>query len=586
MRSSVFFKLLAGFLVVIVVATVVLDISIRRAWEASLRNEIQTELTEKTRMFAARVRAARGQGLEELAREAAAAGNVRATIILSDGKVLADSEANPDRMENHATRPEFITALQHGQTGVSTRWSHTIGIPFLYVAVPIPGGAVRMAYPLASIQELTGEGRRTLLGASAIALAIAALLAGILAQLVARRLKRIEEFAARIAAGDLTARIAESSSDEIAQVAAALDHTARRLEESFVALEASRKELESVLNGMQEAVIAVGNDRKVRWANGRMRELVKGEVRLGADLVESVRDPNVLGAVQRAIESGQSTTSVATSLIPGRTYQVTAAPMLPRGAVVVLHDLTAIERVEKTRRDFIANVSHELRTPLTSVQGYAETLLDSLPPAMPQAREFLDVILKNSRRMTRLTEDLLVLARVESGEQRFAPEPVRVAALLAEAVAVMREAARSSGSEVSVEAAPEAEVLADSQGIQQVLTNLIDNAVKYAPGKIMIGAREAEHEIEFYVRDFGEGIASEHLPRLFERFYRVDKARSRESGGTGLGLAIVKHIVLAHEGTMRVDSRVGHGSTFYFTLPRAGAASVTVSQPPASFIRN
>ena len=582
MRSSVFFKLLAGFLVVIVVATVVLDISIRRAWEASLREEIQTELTEKTRMFAARVRASRGQDMEQLAREAATAGNVRATIIQSDGKVLGDSEADPERMENHATRPEFISALQHNEIGASTRWSHTIGIPFLYVAAPIPGGAVRMAYPLASIQELTGKVRRTLLGASAIALAIAAILAGILAQLVARRLRRIEEFAARIAAGDLTARIAESSRDEIAQVAEALDHTARRLEESFVALEASRKELESVLNGMQEAVIAVGNDRKVRWANGPMRELVKGEVRLGADLVESVRDPNVLGAVQRAIESGQSTTSVATSLIAGRTYQVTAAPMSPRGAVVVLHDLTAIERVEKTRRDFIANVSHELRTPLTSVQGYAETLIDSLPPAMPQARDFLDVILKNARRMTRLTEDLLVLARVESGEQRFATEPVRVATLLTEAVAAMREAAKGSGSDVTVEPAPEAEVLADSQGIQQVLTNLIDNALKYAPGKIVVGAREVADGIEFYVRDFGEGIASEHLPRLFERFYRVDKARSRESGGTGLGLAIVKHIVLAHEGTMRVDSSVGHGSTFYFTLPRADkTAASSVAESPS-----
>lgn len=577
MRSRVFFKLLMAFLVIIVVTTVTLDIAIRRAWEASLRNEIQTALTEKTRMFAARVQSDHDHPVEEIAREAERSANVRATVIQRDGKVLADSEADPERMENHATRPEFIAALQHNQTGVSTRWSHTIGIQFLYVAVPIPGGAVRLAYPLSSIQQATAAVRRTLLGASVIALAIAAILSGILAQLVARRLRRIELFAERIAQGDYTARVAESSSDEIAHVAAALDRTARRLEESFVALEASRKELESVLNGMQEPVIAVGADRKVRWANGPMRRLVKGEIRQGADLVESLRDPNVLAVVQRAIESGQSASVVATSLAPGRTFEVTAAPMSPPGAVVVLHDLTAIERVEKTRRDFIANVSHELRTPLTSVQGYAETLMDSLAPAAPQAREFLDVILKNARRMTRLTDDLLVLARVESGEQRFTFEPSSADRLLRDALAAMREMATATGSDLVIRESAGEQVVADAQAIQQVLTNLVDNALKYAPGRIELGASRRGEEIEFSVRDFGPGVASEHIPRLFERFYRVDKARSRESGGTGLGLAIVKHIVMAHGGAVRVESRVGHGTTFYFTLPQA-AGMTAISQ--------
>jgi two-component system phosphate regulon sensor histidine kinase PhoR len=243
--------------------------------------------------------------------------------------------------------------------------------------------------------------------------------------------------------------------------------------------------------------------------------------------------------------------------------------------VVVLHDLTEVERVEKTRRDFIANVSHELRTPLTSIQGYAETLLDS--GGNGNTREFLEIIRKNASRMSRLTEDLLTLARVESGETEFALQPHSAAELLTEAQQNFQEMLKSSGMELEIAESTPATVQADEDAIQQVLTNLIDNAAKYgaAGGRIVLGAHEVEGSVEFYVRDLGAGIASEHLPRLFERFYRVDKARSRESGGTGLGLAIAKHIVLAHGGRIRVESTLGHGSTFLFMLPMAVPADAT-----------
>jgi two-component system phosphate regulon sensor histidine kinase PhoR len=235
-----------------------------------------------------------------------------------------------------------------------------------------------------------------------------------------------------------------------------------------------------------------------------------------------------------------------------------------------------VERVEKTRRDFIANVSHELRTPLTSIQGYAETLLDS--GGNGNTREFLEIIRKNAARMSRLTEDLLTLARVESGETEFSLQPHPAADLLREAQQNFQETLKSSGMELEVAESTPASVQADDDAIQQVLTNLIDNAAKYgaAGGRIVLGAHEVENGVEFYVRDFGAGIASEHLPRLFERFYRVDKARSRESGGTGLGLAIAKHIVLAHGGRIRVESTLGHGSTFFFTLPLGTPADATV----------
>jgi two-component system phosphate regulon sensor histidine kinase PhoR len=321
---------------------------------------------------------------------------------------------------------------------------------------------------------------------------------------------------------------------------------------------------------MQDAVIAVSADDRVQWANQTMDRLVPQRTRKNAPLVETVRDPDFLTAVRGANEVRKVFTARAASILPGRTFEVTAAPMPGGGAVAVLRDLTETERVEKTRRDFIANVSHELRTPLTSIQGYTETLLDGAPENNHD-REFLDIIRKSALRMSRLTEDLLTLARVESGEQRFHIQPVTPADLLQEAVQSFREIARAQNVELKVEDSAAVQVGADAEAIHQVFSNLVDNAMKYAAsgGRIVLGARPIAGNVEFFVRDFGPGIPSEHLGRLFERFYRVDKARSRESGGTGLGLAIAKHIVLAHGGTIRAQSELNHGSTFLFTLPLA-----------------
>src|SRR5579871_3729352 len=320
---------------------------------------------------------------------------------------------------------------------------------------------------------------------------------------------------------------------------------------------------------MQEAVIAVSLDSRVQWANQRMNDLAR--VRLDAPVVETVRDPEFLRAIGDAQAVRQVSTARAASLIPGRTFNVTAAPMPGGGAVAVLYDLTEVERVEKTRRDFIANVSHELRTPLTSIQGYAETLLDSADNIDENTRDFLNIIKRNAERMSRLTEDLLVLARVESGEEKLDLHPHSSRLLVQEAAAAMQENARTTGIEITLNGVPETPVIADSYAIHQVLGNLISNALRYAQAgkQIVLGASEKAHVIEFSVKDFGPGIPSEHLPRIFERFYRVDKARSRETGGTGLGLAIVKHIVLNHGGKVRVESVVGHGATFFFTLPKA-----------------
>ena len=438
---------------------------------------------------------------------------------------------------------------------------------------PFPGGAVRLAHPLSAIREANRRVRSDLLKSSAVAVLIALVLGFIATQSIGRRLARITDFAERVAAGDLSARIEEESTDEIAHVATALDKTARKLEEGFRTVESSRQTLETLLNSMQEAVIAVAEDGRVLWANQRMERLLPSGIRLGEPLVQSARDPEILRAVQSALETRDITVARAAKIFSGRIFDVTAAPMPGGGVVAVMHDQTEVERVEKTRRDFIANVSHELRTPLTSIQGYAETVLEN-ENLSDSTREFLEIIRKNALRMSRLTEDLLVLARVESGERGLHLEPVTPQELLEEAVQTFQEIADSRGIELAVMNTADSSVLVDRDAIHQVFGNLIDNAMKYGEGgrKILIGACDTEEGVQFYVRDFGAGISSEHLPRLFERFYRVDKARSRESGGTGLGLAIAKHVVRAHGGAIKAESELNHGSTFYFTLPRQQVA--------------
>jgi two-component system phosphate regulon sensor histidine kinase PhoR len=583
--NRIFLKLLAAFLVVILATAVIFDVMIGGPWQTSLRSEIERNLIQKTQLLAHRVETDRSRSLTDIAAQEAQSAGARVTIIDPTGQVLADSESTTTGMENHATRPEFVAALS-GKVGTNERRSSTIGIPFLYVAVPVSGGAVRLAYPLSDVEAVSTELRRRLGLATGVAFLIALLVAAISAYWTARRLDHIVEVAARIAEGDLKARVLETSPDEIGRVAGAIDKTARRVEQSFAAVQSSQRQLETLLNSMQDAVIAVSADGLVQWANRPMNRLVPQGTRLQQPVVETVRDPDFLATVKEATSTREVKTARATSIVPGRAFDVTAAPLPDGGAVAVLRDLTETERVEKTRRDFIANVSHELRTPLTSIQGYAETLLDSTPDNTLPSREFLEIIRKNSSRMSRLTEDLLTLARVESGETRFDAEPVPPTELLHDAEESFREIARSHGIDLEIKDVqiqdvqnPPAEnlplVLADREAIHQVFSNLIDNALKYGSNngasgaRIILGARKIPHAVEFFVQDFGAGIASEHLPRLFERFYRVDKARSRESGGTGLGLAIAKHIMLAHSGTIRAESELAHGSTFLFTLPIA-----------------
>jgi two-component system phosphate regulon sensor histidine kinase PhoR len=409
----------------------------------------------------------------------------------------------------------------------------------------------------------------------------AALNAFFLARSVRQNIARLQASTAAIP--ERHVGVIEPSYSDFDALARAISLASDHVERSLNAASESRRELEAMIDSMQNAVVAVDSAGRIQWSNQRMQRLIPdtssgSAVRIGHALVQTIRDPSVLECVRIALEQRIVGEIRSTSLLPGRIFEVTASPMPGGGAVAVLHDITRIEEVERTQRDFVANVSHELRTPLTSISGYVETLLDHEASLSPQAREFLSTILKNATRMNRLTEDLLVMARVESSEQELHPAPIPADVLVRDAVQAMSGLVQDAEAVLEIGEITTVEVIADTDAILQVLSNLIENGIKYGQARnesysrILVSAREISDPIaavEFSVRDFGSGIASEHLSRIFERFYRVDKARSRESGGTGLGLAIAHHMVQTHGGSIRAESELNMGSNFIFTLPKA-----------------
>lgn len=415
----------------------------------------------------------------------------------------------------------------------------------------------------------------------------AALNAYLLARSVRQDILRLEQSTSAIP--ERHVGVIAPSYNDFDGLARAISQASDHVERSLNATSESRRELEAMIDSMQNAVVAVDSAGRILWTNQRMQRLIPetswgSAVRIGHSLVQTIRDPSVLECVRVTLEQRTVSEGRSTSLVPGRIFEVTVSPIPGGSAVAVLHDITRIEQVERTQRDFVANVSHELRTPLTSISGYVETLLDHEASLSPEAREFLSTILKNATRMNRLTEDLLVMARVESSGQELHPVPIPADVLVRDAVQAMSGMVQDNEAVLEIGRLTTAEVVADPDAILQVLSNLIENGIKYGKRRnepncrVVVSAREVSEPdgsvgtngvVEFSVRDFGQGIASEHLSRIFERFYRVDKARSRESGGTGLGLAIAQHMVQTHGGSIRAESELNAGSTFLFTLPKA-----------------
>jgi two-component system phosphate regulon sensor histidine kinase PhoR len=521
--------------------------------------------------------------LTALAARAGAASGARVTLIAPDGTVVADSELRADelsRVANHAGRPEVAQALG-GQLGVSSRRSETVGRPFLYLALPRASGetgVVRVAADLGGVDAAISDLRHSLVVGGLLALGAALVLSLLLSRALVEPLRAIHAALVQISGGDLGARVRWRSRDELGQVARAIDRMASDLEQSHGEISAERDRLETVLRVMVEGVLVVDHELHILLANPRVRELLatRGELE-GRRPLEAIRSAEVHDLLVEALSSrGPVRRELSLSGGDRRVLGVQAASFSiagAKGAVAVFHDMTEVRRLETVRRDFVANASHEIKTPLTAIRGFAETLLGSeLPPE--EARKYLGIILSHSERLSRLVEDLLELSRLESGATKLEPAALDVAALATRLCDELAPRIREQGFDVRVHGAGAPRALADRRAVEQILQNLLDNALKYADSGKRIDVRVTSEDgsVRVDVADRGPGISDADRARIFERFYRVDRGRSREQGGTGLGLAIVKHLVQASGGEVWVESTPGEGSTFSFTLPAADPA--------------
>ena len=517
--------------------------------------------------------------LAELTRRAADSAGARVTLIAPDGTVVADSEVQLQDLAsvaNHADRPEVDAALA-GRVGSNTRRSETVGRPFLYLAVPrVPAsvpGVVRVAADLTSVDATLGELRSALVAGGVLALAAALALSFLLSRALLRPLWAFHAALARLASGDLAARVRWRSNDELGGLARALDRMAEDLERSHASIVDERDRLAAVLSVMVEGVLVVDAEERIVLANPRLRELlgIRGEIE-GLRPLAAVRNADVDDALRAALAESQPVhREISLAGVERRVLAVHAASFAigdAKGAVAVFHDMTEVRRLETVRRDFVANASHEIKTPLTAIRGFAETLLSNDLPAR-DARSYLEIILRHSERLSRLVEDLLELSRLESGKFTLEPEELDIGALAAKLCRDLEPRLRERGISVRIGAEGAPRAYADVRVVEQILQNLLDNALKYSDPDREIELRvSAQGEaVRVDVVDQGIGIPEGDRARIFERFYRVDRGRSREQGGTGLGLSIVKHLVQACGGDVWVESTPGVGSTFSFTLP-------------------
>jgi two-component system phosphate regulon sensor histidine kinase PhoR len=577
-------RLMLALAALVVAVSAVAGIWADRSMRARELAHIETWLGSSAHTVAELVRgvpfdAAHGAELSALARRAAAATRARVTLIAPDGTVVADSDVRPEDLPsvaNHASRPEVAAALA-GNAGSNTRRSETVGRNFLYVGVPrappSPPGVVRVAADLVSVDVALGELRSALLAGLVLSLGAALVLSYFLSRALLRPLWAFNGALARLSAGELGARVRWRSNDELGDLARAFDGMAEDLERSHSAIVAERDRLAAVLSVMVEGVLVVDAEERIVLANPRLRELlgIRGEIE-GLRPLAAVRNADVDDALRAALAENQPVhREIALPGVERRVLEVHAASFAigaAKGAVAVFHDMTEVRRLETVRRDFVANASHEIKTPLTAIRGFAETLLSNDLPTR-DARNYLEIILRHSERLSRLVEDLLELSRLESGKFTLEPEPLDVGVLVAKLCRELEPRLRERGISLRIAAQSAPRAFADTRAVEQILQNLLDNALKYSDRdrEIEVRVQADADDVRVDVADQGIGIPEVDRARIFERFYRVDRGRSREQGGTGLGLSIVKHLVQASGGDVWVESTPGVGSTFSFTLP-------------------
>jgi two-component system phosphate regulon sensor histidine kinase PhoR len=589
-RRKLLWHIFPSYLLITIVAVTAVSWYSFDAVRRFYLEETAAALTARARLLEERARplTARSDAdaLDSLAKELGAAVSTRITVIAPNGVVIADSEEDPAVMDNHGDRPEIVQAMT-GEVGRSSRYSYTLETSMMYVAVPISAetgiaGVVRTAVPLTAVEDQLRTIRTRIALAALLLLALSAVVSLAVSRRIARPLHQMQLGAERFAKGDLEHTVPVPDSAEFASLAESLNTMATELDERIRAVVQQKAEQEAVFAGMTEGVVAVDREGRIITLNRAAARMfgIEPDTARGRAMQEVIRSTGLHEIAGAALDGeGPIERQMAVGGPDERIIEAHAAPLRTdgqeiSGAVIVLNDVTKLHRLENVRKDFVANVSHELRTPITSIKGFVETLRDGLDGDAGQNARFLEIIAKHVDRLNAIIEDLLYLSRIEEDTEQtnIVLEHHPVADLLRQTIDTCVAAAAQKSVEVRLSADESLTARVSWQLMGHAIANLLDNAIKYsdAGGVVDVEAAGDGGEVVISVRDHGTGIAEEHQSRIFERFYQVDKSRSREMGGTGLGLSIAKHIVHAHGGTIAVQSILNQGSTFSIHLPANG----------------
>ena len=509
---------------------------------------------------------------------------LRVSIIAADGHLLGDSDLDPVQLplaENHLDRPEIQYALKQG-FGFNKRYSYTLKKQLLYMAVPFGNdkfsGILRLSIPQSEIELFQAEPQKSIFFTMMFIFLLSVGFTTLIAFIVSKPLLEMADIAKAMAKGDFSRRPAIYSKDEIGNLAAALSYMSAELRKNIETITQEVTRLDTILSSIFEGIVVTNAREEIILMNPALRKMFMVDSNpVGKKILETLRNSAVQKIVDQILVKKEKfiNEKIIISQPEEKLLEINGVPLIRHdqieGCVLVFHDITEIRRLERIRQDFVANVSHELRTPVASIKGYSETLLDGALDDKVHARDFIQTIHSDSNRLANLIDDLLDLSKIESGKMDMIFLPLALKPVVQRIIGILEQSAREKSLVIRYEIPdPAPQVLADERRLAQVLLNLLDNAVKYTPagGSIKIDTRESDKFLQVNISDTGIGIPAEDLTRIFERFYRVDKARSRELGGTGLGLSIVRNIISAHGGEVWVRSEYGRGSTFSFTLPK------------------
>lgn len=585
MFKSIRWKITLTYFSLLMITIIILSSILAKVLENYFTSSLITNLTTETIIAQQFIQANYPENineLDQLVKNLGAIINTRITVIDDTGKVLGDSDEKIALMENHLHRSEFMVALE-GERGVSTRYSSTVNESLTYVALPIKTedniiGAIRLSIPLTQINTTLQEIHNMLLVAVLIATVIFVIFSLWLASIVIGPLEQLTRSAKRIAYGDLKHRIFNYSQGEIGELQQAINFMAEKQQEKIAEINDQKSKLEAVLEHMTSGIIVFNQQGNITLVNRAAEKLlaINSVKAVGKSYLAVLRTQDMAADLGKVLSQGKVLTRQVYLEHPAELFlQIVLAPVYHhreiKEGVMVLTDITTIKQLEKLRSQFVANVSHELRTPLTSIKGFVETL-QSGSVSQPETRErFLGIIASETERLSRLIEDILVLSKIEANKGKVDLAPVSLRELVNESIQQLVETANKKALTLTGTLSNDFQVIADRGGLKQVFLNFLQNAINYTPegGKIEIMVIEQPRQVTISISDTGIGIPAQDLPRIFERFNRVDKARSRDAGGTGLGLSIVKHLIESFGGSVWAESNPGKGSTFYFTLIKA-----------------